>query len=68
MADALVIGPFGTILFMLSKKMLIKLDVDDSHNQFARHGICGLWGLIAVGIFHGQTGLVHQGQINLLLV
>jgi Amt family ammonium transporter len=59
MGDALVIGPFGSILFMLSKKMLIKLDVDDMHNQFALHGICGLWGLIAVGIFNGQKGLVH---------
>ena len=66
--EALIIGPIGTILFMLSKKMLIKLEIDDALNQFAIHGVCGFWGLIAAGIFDNEKGLTHAGQIDLLIV
>ena len=48
--------------------MLIKLEIDDALNQFAIHGVCGFWGLIAAGIFDNEKGLTHAGQIDLLIV
>jgi len=28
------------------------------------HGACGLWGLLAVGIFDNEKGLIYAGQFN----
>ena len=53
---------------MLCKKMLIKLEIDDTLNQFAIHGVCGLWGLIAAGIFDNEKGLIATGHFDLLMV
>ena len=66
--SALLIGPIGTILFMLSKKILIKMEVDDALNQFSIHGICGCWGLIAAGIFDQKKGTLIIGSIETVII
>lgn len=37
---------------------MIKLEIDDPLDAFSVHGACGLWGVIAVGIFDIDNGLV----------
>lgn len=59
--SALIIGPIGTILFMLSKKILLKMEIDDALNQFSIHGVCGFWGLMAAGIFDQKKGTLRSG-------
>ena len=41
-----VIGPLG-------QKLLEKFRIDDAVGAVSVHGFCGVWGLLAVGIFMG---------------
>ena len=44
-----------------------KLKVDDPVGAIAVHGICGIWGTLAVGLFDiGGQGLFYSGGIGLL--
>ncbi|ATP38765.1 ammonium transporter [Solibacillus sp. R5-41] len=46
-----------------------KLKVDDPVGAVAVHGICGIWGTLAVGLFDiGGQGLFYGGGIGLLAV
>jgi len=49
--SAFLIGVIGSIIYDFSCKLWAKLDVDDPIEASQVHGSCGLWGLIAVGIF-----------------
>ena len=39
--------------------------IDDPIEAFQVHGVCGLWGLIAVGIFHQEKGLIYGNHGSL---
>ena len=41
-------------------------DIDDPMDSISTHGVCGLWSLIALGLFDDQNGLVFTGNANLL--
>ena len=63
---SLIIGLVAGILGFLSvAKLKQKLGYDDSLDAFGVHGICGLWGAIATGIFAnpavtgGASGLLY---------
>jgi len=55
---AIIIGALGGLVYGLSCKLLIALDIDDPIEASPVHGFCGLWGLIAVGIFDNQFGVL----------
>jgi len=66
MPSALVIGMVaGLIGFFAVTKLKKKLGYDDSLDAFGVHGICGMWGALATGIFanpaitEGASGLLH---------
>jgi Amt family ammonium transporter len=61
---ALAIGGIGGYLVVRGVELLDKLKIDDPVGAFPVHGMCGIWGTIAVGIF-GQSalGLEHNGFI-----
>lgn len=48
---ALVIGAISGVLVVLGIILLDKLRIDDPVGAFPVHGICGVWGGIATGIF-----------------
>jgi Amt family ammonium transporter len=50
---AIVAGAIGGILVVLSVLMFDRLKIDDPVGAVSVHGICGVWGTIAVGIFGG---------------
>ncbi|MCA9835821.1 MAG: ammonium transporter [Trueperaceae bacterium] len=50
---AVVAGAIGGILVVFSVLMFDRLKVDDPVGAISVHGICGVWGTIAVGIFGG---------------
>jgi len=60
---ALVIGAIAGLLLPLSIYLFdVKLRLDDHTAAVAMHGISGLWGLIAVGVFaDGSTGAGWNG-------
>lgn len=69
---ALVIGIFAGILGYIGVAVIKqKLGYDDSLDAFGIHGVCGIWGALATGIFanpavtEGAVGLVYgnAGQV-----
>jgi Amt family ammonium transporter len=49
--NSIVIGAIAGVLVVLAIVLLDKLEIDDPVGAFPVHGICGLWGGIATGIF-----------------
>lgn len=53
---ALVIGAVAGIIVVLAYVIVdTKLKIDDPVGAFSVHGVCGLWGVIAVGLFADGT-------------
>lgn len=59
---AFVIGLIGGIIYTLSCRLEKLLGVDDPIEASQVHGFVGIWGLIAVGIFDNQMGLVSDNE------
>lgn len=64
---AMVIGAIGGVLVVFGVEMLDKLKIDDPVGAFPVHGICGIWGTLAVGIFANPkvgdyTGFIYGGN------
>ena len=51
--EAIVIGIVAGILVVLGIRFLEKLQIDDGVGAWPVHGLCGIWGGIATGIFGG---------------
>jgi len=49
--EALIIGAIAGVIVVLGTIMLDKLKIDDPVGAFPVHGLCGVWGGIATGIF-----------------
>jgi Amt family ammonium transporter len=70
--EAIVIGLFGGIFVILGIELLNRIRVDDPVGAFPVHGICGIWGTLAVGIFGKaalgapQDGLLFGGGFSQL--
>lgn len=60
---SILIGVIGTIFFMIGKKLMIKFEVDDGLNQVSIHMVCGVWSLIAAGIFDSKQGTLATGSV-----
>jgi len=64
---ALVIGLCAGVLVVLAVEFIdIKLKVDDPVGAVAVHGVCGVWGTVAVGLFAVEGGLFYGGGAGLL--
>eukprot|EP00605_Chrysophyceae_sp_TOSAG23-4_P001310 GSChrysophyteH1.ASY1.ANO1.1425.1 assembled CDS len=70
---AVVIGIVGTFVWIGSKKLVEKLQIDDVVDAIAIHAGCGIWGLIApcffAGIFYGGNGkLLGAALISIICI
>ncbi len=66
---AIIIGAVAGILVVLSVEFIDKvLHIDDPVGAVSVHGVCGIWGTLAVGIFGNLdaigSGLTRGGQIG----
>ncbi|KAL1497506.1 hypothetical protein ABEB36_008456 [Hypothenemus hampei] len=69
--EALIIGAIGALLVCGSMPLIDKMKIDDPVGASAVHGVGGIWGIIAVGIFaqnpqplnttSGRNGLIKGG-------
>ena len=64
--SAIIIGLFAGILVDLAVIYIDKLKVDDPVGAIAVHGINGLFGTIAVGLFASDGGLFFGGGLSFL--
>merc|ERR1712187_121474 len=48
---SIVIGLIGGLIYVGSSFALKQMRIDDPLDAFSVHGACGIWGVIAVGIF-----------------
>jgi len=58
--EAIIIGAIAGILVCLGVKLLDALKIDDTVGAFPVHGLCGMWGGIAVAIFGSYDGCSSQ--------
>ena len=62
--EAVIIG--GIIMYY-GVNFLESRKVDDVVGAVSVHGLCGVWGTLAVGIFAAETGLLHGGGLDQLI-
>mmetsp|Transcript_4684 Transcript_4684/g.13559 ORF Transcript_4684/g.13559 Transcript_4684/m.13559 type:complete len:461 (+) Transcript_4684:52-1434(+) len=66
--EAILIGLVGGFIFQGASMLMQRLRIDDVVDAFAIHGACGLWGLLAAGLFGdpalglGGNGAVYGGD------
>lgn len=74
-AGTAAVSPIGAIVIGLIAGIILveavafidqKLKLDDPVGAIAVHGICGIWGTIAVGLFAVDGGLFYGGGASLL--
>ncbi|CAM9854619.1 unnamed protein product [Ectocarpus sp. 12 AP-2014] len=53
---AFVIGVVSGALVFYGSKLLIKFKIDDVVDASVVHGLCGLWGMVATGLFTTKLG------------
>lgn len=58
---AIIIGGVGGVLVVLSVILLDKLKIDDPVGAFPVHGVNGIWGTLAIGLF-GKSALGISGD------
>ena len=69
---AITIGAIGGVLVVLGVILLDKLRIDDPVGAFPVHGINGVWGTLAIGIFGKESlglasnGLIYGGGFKML--
>jgi Amt family ammonium transporter len=57
--ESMLIGGIAGILVVLATQLLERLKIDDPVGAWPVHGVCGIWGGLAAGIFGGKP-LVAQ--------
>jgi len=68
--EALIIGLIGGFVYFGTSFLVKKLKIDDVVDAFAVHGACGLWGILALGLFGapddgmGGNGLFQTGKLD----
>ncbi|OON90290.1 MAG: adenylate cyclase [Epulopiscium sp. Nele67-Bin001] len=66
---ALIVGAIAGILVVVSVEYVdIKLKLDDPVGAFSVHGVNGIWGTLAVGLFSVDGGLFYGGGTDLLII
>jgi Amt family ammonium transporter len=63
---AAVIGFIGGFIFYFSRTIFYRYEIDDPLEVTEIHAICGIWSLIAMGIFDVKEGLVYTGNAYFL--
>lgn len=60
LTDAVLIGAIAGAIVVLSILMFDKLRIDDPVGAISVHGVCGVWGTLAVGIFSTEHSFLIQ--------
>ena len=66
--SALFIGTVAGFLVVLAVEFFDRIKADDPVGAIAVHGVGGTWGILAIGIFATEGGLLYGGGASLLAV
>jgi len=66
--SAIFIGSVAGLLIVYGVSFVDRLRVDDPVGAVAVHGMNGIWGTLAVGLFHTSKGLFYGGGLSQLLI
>jgi ammonia channel protein AmtB len=65
---AFVIGVIGGVIMPIVARYVEKMQIDDAVGAVALHGVVGVWGVLAVGIFaSGYPALATEGAPSITL-
>ena len=59
---ASIIGVVGSLIYTTTKKLVYRYEIDDPLDVSEVHGFCGIWSVIAVGIFDVDRGFFYTGN------
>ena len=65
---ACVIGLIGSMIYTSTKKLIVRAEIDDPLDISEVHGFCGIWSIIALGIFDKDKGLIYTGKLDQLFM
>ncbi len=65
-AASILIGAIAGMVVGPSTALLERLRIDDAVGAIPVHGVAGIWGTLAVGLFHETDGLLYGGGASLL--
>ncbi|MFB4168739.1 ammonium transporter [Virgibacillus sp. JSM 102003] len=69
LGGAILVGLVSGIVLVEGIRLLdTKLRIDDPVGAITVHGICGIWGTLAVGLFSTSNGLFYGGGISQLMI
>jgi Amt family ammonium transporter len=63
---AIVVGLIAGVIIVFGIGFIERMGIDDPVGAIAVHGLCGIWGVLAVGIFGTDIGLLTGGGIEQL--
>jgi len=58
---AILVGVISGCVYTGASALLVKLRIDDAVDAIPVHFFCGLWGVIAAGLFDNEVGLFTTG-------
>ncbi|HEY4668871.1 MAG TPA: ammonium transporter [Tepidiformaceae bacterium] len=58
---AVVIGSVGSLVVFFGVRLIDNVRVDDPVGAVSVHGMAGIWGVLAVGLFSSQAGMERAG-------
>ncbi len=64
--ESLLVGAIGGVLVVEGVFLLDRLRIDDPVGAIPVHGVSGVFGTLAVGLFAADDGLFHGGGLTLL--
>ena len=62
MSESCTIGVVAAIIYINADRIYQRYKIDDPLKASIIHGVCGYWGVIAVGIFDPTHGILHTGS------
>jgi Amt family ammonium transporter len=65
--SAIIIGAIAGVLVDIAVVLIDKIEIDDPVGAIAVHGVNGLFGTVAVGLFATENGLFFGGGSELLI-
>jgi len=65
--SSITIGAIGGLIYVGASRLLLWLKIDDPLDACPIHGICGFWGVVAVGIF-ATDEILAEAQYSTTIV